>query len=62
MQDWRTFRPAIWLAMLGIAVILVIRPAYFGAALLGAAIGVAIRIEMVRRRGVRGAPPSGRRR
>ena len=62
MQDWRTFRPAIWLAMLGIAVILVIRPAYFGAALLGAAIGVAIRIEMVRRRGVGGAPPSGRRR
>ncbi|MGZ4178919.1 MAG: hypothetical protein ACXVUX_22140 [Solirubrobacteraceae bacterium] len=62
MQDWRAFRPAIWLAMLGVALILVIQPAYFGAALLGAAIGVAIRIEMVRRRAARSAPPSARRR
>lgn len=50
MQDWRAFRPAIWLAMLGIALILVIRPAYFGAIVLGAAIGVALRIEGARRR------------
>jgi hypothetical protein len=62
MQDWRIFRPAIWLGMLGIAVILVVHPAYFGAALLGAAIGVGIRIEMTRRRASRSAPPSGRRR
>ncbi|MGZ4166935.1 MAG: hypothetical protein ACXVRM_09305 [Solirubrobacteraceae bacterium] len=62
MQDWRAFRPAIWLAMLGVALILVIQPAYFGAALLGAAIGVAIRIEMVRRRAARSAPPRARRR
>ena len=65
MHDWRAFRPAIWLAMLGIALILVVRPAYFGAALLGAAIGVGIRIQIARRRRARGpgaAPPSGRRR
>ena len=64
MQDWRVFRPAIWLAMLGVALILVIRPAYFGAAVLGAAIGVAILIERGRRRAARGAPPrsSSRRR
>ena len=62
MQDWRIFRPAIWLGMLGIALILVVRPAYFGAAVLGAAIGIGIRIEMARRRGARSTPPSGRRR
>jgi len=60
MQDWRIFRPAIWLGMLGIALILVVRPAYFGAAVLGAAIGIGIRIERARRRGARSTPPSRR--
>ena len=48
--DWRDFRPAIWLAMLGIAVGLVVNPPYWGAVFLGAAIGVAIRIVNAGRR------------
>jgi hypothetical protein len=43
--DWRDFRPAIWLAMLGVAVLLLVSPPYIGAVMLGAAIGVAIRIR-----------------
>ncbi len=50
MNDWRVFRPAIWLAMLGVAVMLLVAPFYLGAVLLGAAIGVALRIEQGRRR------------
>jgi hypothetical protein len=50
MNDWRMFRPAIWLAMLGVAVMLLVAPFYLGAVLLGAAIGVALRIEQRRRR------------
>jgi hypothetical protein len=48
--DWRIWRPAIWLAMLGVAVMLLVSPAYIGALFLGAAIGAAIRIEQRRRR------------
>ena len=59
MNDWRMFRPAIWLAMLGIAVMLLVAPFYLGAVLLGAAIGVALRIEQRRRRLARA--PSQRR-
>ena len=33
--DWRVFRPAIWAAMIGIALILVLNPPYIGAALWG---------------------------
>ena len=47
--DWRDYRPAIWLAMLGIAVIIVVNP-YLGAVFLGAAIGAAIRIRQRRQR------------
>ena len=43
--DWRVWRPAIWLVMLGIAVMLVVNPWYFGAVFFGAAIGAAIRIR-----------------
>ena len=50
MNDWRMFRPAIWLAMLGVAVMLLVAPFYLGAILLGAAIGIALRIEQGRRR------------
>jgi uncharacterized membrane protein len=50
MNDWRMFRPAIWLAMLGIAVMLLVAPFFLGAVLLGAAVGVALRIEQGRRR------------
>jgi hypothetical protein len=65
--DWRVFRPAIWLAMLGIALIVVVRPPYIGAAVLGAAIGIALRIGLARRRasarrrGSAGAPRPPRR-
>jgi hypothetical protein len=48
--DWRIWRPAIWLAMLGVAVMLLVTPAFIGAIFLGAAIGAAIRIEQRRRR------------
>ncbi len=53
--DWRDFRPAIWLAMLGVAVMLVVNPWYFGAIPLGAAIGAAIRIRQRRQRAAVGA-------
>jgi hypothetical protein len=58
--DWRDFRPAIWLAMLGAAVMLLISPFYFGAVFLGAAIGAAIRINQRRRIAAR-RPPAPRR-
>ena len=65
--DWRDWRPAIWLAMLGVALMLVVNPWYWGAVFLGAAIGVAIRIQQRRRRAAIAAaqsPPkkSGKRR
>jgi hypothetical protein len=49
-NDWRVFRPAIWLAILGIAMILLVNPPYLGAAPAGAAIGIAVRIQRRRRR------------
>jgi hypothetical protein len=56
--DWRDFRPAIWLAMLGVAVMLVVNQWYFGAVFLGAAIGAAIRIRQRRKRAAAGAQPA----
>jgi hypothetical protein len=47
--DWRDWRPAIWLAMLGIAVMLLFSPFYLGAVFIGAAGGAAIRIRQRRR-------------
>jgi hypothetical protein len=49
-QDWRAYRPAIWLTMIGIAVIVVVSPHYLGAFFLGGAIGAVIRIRQRRRR------------
>ncbi len=49
MSDWRAYRPAIWLAMFGVALLLVISPPYIGALALGAAIGVAVGIDRRRR-------------
>ena len=60
--DWRVFRPAIWLAMIGIALILLLNPPYVGVLVLGASIGVALRIQRGRRRQAAGLPPRGRRR
>lgn len=48
--DWRDWRPAIWLTMLGIAVMLLFSPFYLGAIFIGAAIGAAVRIQQRRRR------------
>jgi hypothetical protein len=62
MGNWRDFRPAIWLTMLGIAVMLLFSPFYLGAIFIGAAIGAAIRIQQRRRRAAAAAaaPPSKR--
>ena len=49
-DDWRKWRPAIWLTMLGVAVLLLVSPPYLSAIFFGAAIGMAIRIEQRRRR------------
>lgn len=56
--DWRDYRPAIWLAMLGAAVILVVPSpvGYIGAVALGGSIGLAIRITQ-RRRAIARNPP-----
>lgn len=48
--DWRRWRPAIWLAMLGIAVALLVNPFWWSAVFFGAAIGAAIRIRQRDRR------------
>jgi hypothetical protein len=47
--DWKDWRPAIWLTMLGIAVVLLVQPFWIGALFFGAAIGAAIRIRQRRR-------------
>ena len=47
--DWRDWRPAIWLTMLGIAMALLVTPWYLSALLFGAAIGAAFRIRQRRR-------------
>ena len=56
MQDWRVFRPAIWLAMLGVALMLLIAPVYIGAVVVGAGIGIGVRIQTRRRRIAPGVP------
>ncbi|MDQ6821136.1 MAG: hypothetical protein M3076_12510 [Actinomycetota bacterium] len=48
--DWRVWRPAIWLAMLGVALVVLVSPPYIGAVILGGAIGAAIRIRQRRHR------------
>lgn len=60
--DWRDWRPAIWLAMLGIAVMLLISPFYFGAVFIGAALGTSVRIHQRRRAAALAAPASSARR
>jgi hypothetical protein len=60
--DWRIYRPAIWLAMLGVAVMLVVSPAYFGALFLGGAIGAAIRVRQRSRRAAAAAAVRKRKR
>ena len=47
--DWRGFRPAIWLAMIGVALILLVQPPYVGVVFIGAGIGIGLRIRQRRR-------------
>jgi hypothetical protein len=59
--DWRDFRPAIWLVMLGIAFILLFKPWFIAAIFFGAAIGIAAKVVRGRRRARLAAPPARRR-
>jgi hypothetical protein len=59
--DWRAWRPAIWLAMLGVAVMLLVNPPYIGAVFIGGAIGAAIRIRQRSRRAAAAASKAQKR-
>ena len=61
MNDWRAYRPAIWLAMLGVALLLVLN-ALVGIVVVGAGIGVGLRIGVARRRRARAAAVTAPRR
>jgi hypothetical protein len=52
--DWRVYRPAIWMAMVGVGLVLLVNPPYIGAVLLGAAIGIGAKIHHRRRQSSRG--------
>jgi hypothetical protein len=49
-DDWKIWRPVIWLTMVAIAVALLIQPWFLAAVPLGMAIGAGIRIQQRRRR------------
>jgi hypothetical protein len=53
-RDWREFRPAIWIAILGLILVLTVSLP-IGLGILGAAIGTGLRIQ--RRRLARGRGP-----
>ncbi len=56
IDGWRAWRPAIWLAMVGVAVALLMSTVYLGLLIIGGSVGVAVRINQRRRhvnRGVR---------
>lgn len=62
LENWRLYRPALWIAMLGVALILVVNPPYIGGVALGAGIGIALKVHhglRGRRRASR--PPASRR-
>jgi hypothetical protein len=61
-DDWRVYRPAIWMAMLGIAVLLLVSPWYLAAFPLGAALGLAFKITRQRQRQRQPRPQPQRRR
>jgi hypothetical protein len=60
--DWRAYRPAIWLTMIGIAIIIIVSPHYLGAFFIGGAIGAAIRIRQRERRRAQAEALAGSRR
>jgi hypothetical protein len=45
MATWNRYRPVVWLAMLGIALLLLVSPALIGFLVLGMAAGVAFRLR-----------------
>jgi hypothetical protein len=49
-EDWRIWRPAIWLAILGGLALLEFSAPYLGILILGASVGVGARINQRRRR------------
>jgi hypothetical protein len=57
--DWRDYRPAIWVAMLAIALLILISSPTIGVILLGGSIGLAIRITQRRRAIAKGPPAKG---
>lgn len=59
VNGWRRYRPAIWLAMLGVALVLLISPAIFGFLVLGMAAGLAIRLRFPRPRRTLRPPARG---
>jgi hypothetical protein len=54
--DWRDYRPAIWLAMLAVAVALLVTPWLVALPLLGGAIGYALSVPKRRARGLTRRP------
>jgi MYXO-CTERM domain-containing protein len=48
--DWRDFRPAIWMAMVAVVVLIEVRPWEISTFLFGAAIGLAAAVSRRRRR------------
>lgn len=50
ISDWRMFRPAIWTAMVGVALLLLVSPAVIGVAVVGMGLGIGLKIHNGRRR------------
>jgi hypothetical protein len=48
--DWRDYRPAIWLAMLAVAIALLVNPWFVAVPVLGGAAGVALGVRRRLRR------------
>jgi hypothetical protein len=48
--DWRDYRPAIWIAMVAVAVALLVQPWSLALPLLGGAVGFALGVPRRRRR------------
>lgn len=59
VNGWRRYRPAIWLAMLGVALVLLVSPAIFGFLVLGMAAGLAFRLRFPRPRRTLRPPARG---
>jgi hypothetical protein len=49
VENWKIYRPAIWVAMLGVAVALLVAPAYLSAVPFGVALGMVLKIQIRKR-------------